>query len=324
MVLKLVKDTRDKVKSVQGSSRGGKVASYLSIGASVAEKVGYCAPAVGMVGGAMKMASNILDPPPKLSHLKEERQKLENMLEGSSDLIREQIRKSIEISERNITMEIQTQFEQSMKVMSSDLKTIETELGPIKNLGRETFDLVLDIRYKQGIEMIDSAYQSFLRGASNFKTTHSLLGNFIFELETMAGCTFNRDNIETYLAKAAKSRGSDEAMKLATYVFIVRTEYLQLVTAFYLFMNDTDKADAEFRLYQEDFEELQQIHEKVFQVEFSPQELAIAAPEAMTQPKKNLAVVIGRRRDEVDAEVRHMCGVMLMESNLVGAMVPDC
>ena len=63
MVLKLVKDTKDKVKSVKGSSRGGKVASYLSIGASIAEKVGYCAPAVGMVGGAMKMASNILDPP---------------------------------------------------------------------------------------------------------------------------------------------------------------------------------------------------------------------------------------------------------------------
>ena len=111
-----------------------------------------------------------------------------------------------------------------------------------------------------------------------------------------------------YLTKVAKYRGSDEAMKLATYVFIVRTKYLQLVAAFYLFMNDTDKAAAEFRLYQEDFEELQQIHEKVFQVEFSPQELAIAAPEAVTQPKKNLAVVVGRRRDEVDAEVRHMCG----------------
>ena len=154
--------------------------------------------------------------------------------------------------------------------------------------------------------MIDSAYQSFLRGASNFKTTHSLLGNYIFELETMAGCTFNRDNIETYLTKVSKWRGTDEAMKLATYVFIVRTKYLQLVAAFYLFMNDTEKADAEFRLYQEDFEELQQIHEKVFQVEFSPQEIAIAAPEAITQPKKNLAVVVGRRRDEVDAEVRHM------------------
>ena len=301
MALKLVKETRERVRSIRGSGGGARVASYLSIGASIAEKVGTCVPAVGMVGGAMKMCSNILDPSTKLSHLKEQSEKLREMLQGSAEALREQLRTAIDAAERSISAEVQSQLEMSLKGMSGDLTEIDRDLGNIKNLGRETYELVVDIRYKEGMELIDSAYQRFLRGTNNFKTTHSLLASYIFELETKAGCTFSSENVEMYLSKVASVKGNKEAMKLATYIFVVRTKYLQLLTAFYLFINDTETVEKEFQLFQDGVEELQRIHTKVFQVEFAPQDLSAIAVGAVKLPRVPLAIT--GCRDDAKTEV---------------------
>ena len=285
MALRLIKDTREKVNSIRGSGRGAQVASYLSIGASIADKVGTCVPAVGMVGGAMKMCSNILDPSAKLSHLKAESEKLAKMLEASSDSLREQLKTAMDVSQKNINAEIQCQLEMSLRGMTEDLKKIDNDLGPMKDLGRDTYQLVVDIRYKEGMDMIDSAYQVFLRGSKYFKTTHNLLSNYIFELETKAGCTFGSDNIEMYLKRVASIKGHQEAMKLATYVFVVRAKYLQLVTAFYLFINETEKVEQEFKSFEDDVKELERIHKKVFNVDFAPQDLANTAARKIQQPQ---------------------------------------
>ena len=90
-------------------------------------------------------------------------------------------------------------------------------------------------------------------------------------------------------------------MRLATYIFVVRAKYLQLLTAFYLFNNVTEKVEQEFQLFQEDVEELQRIHKKVFKVEFAPQDLSAVASGAVKMP--GMPPAITGARDDVHTEV---------------------
>ena len=271
MVLKLVKDTLSKAEAIQGSKKAATAATALSRAAPIVKLVGNCVPGVGILGGAMGLCANALNPSAKLSHLKEESEKLRQFFDNSQLSTREHLRTAIEEVEERITTEMQTKLEKSLKDMSGDLKVIDKDLESIKNVSRETYGLVVDIRYKEGMEQIESTYQVFLNGSTNFKNTHTLLKNYIIELETKAGCSFTPENIEQYLNRVSKEKGKQEAKELATYVFIVRAKYLVLISAFYLYMNDKERVDNEFRAFEEDVEQLKTIHRRVLFEEFVPE-----------------------------------------------------
>ena len=91
------------------------------------------------------------------------------------------------------------------------------------------------------------------------------------ELETKAGCSFTAENLEQYLTRVSDLRGKQEAKDLATYVFIVRCKYLHLLTAFYLYLNDTARVDNEFVAFEKDVETLKAIHRRVLSEEFAPE-----------------------------------------------------
>ena len=43
----------------------------------------------------------------------------------------------------------------------------------MKGIATETYDVVVDIKYKEGIDLIDSNYDVFLRGLKNYDKAHS-------------------------------------------------------------------------------------------------------------------------------------------------------
>ena len=164
------------------------------------------------------------------------------------------------------------ELQSTISSISSDLKTIDTDIGALKGIATETNEMVVDIKYKEGIDFIDSNYDVFLKGLKNYEKTHSRFSSFIVELETKASMSFKQQNIQQLLLKVSKTRGKAYAKQLASYVLIVRAKYLQIITAFYLYDNDTERVEEEFKSFNNDVNQLQKIHKEIFDEVFEPRE----------------------------------------------------
>ena len=191
-----------------------------------------------MVGAALTMASDFLNPTAKLSDPESMRCKLQS----------------------------------SLTCISSDLKTVDNNIGALKGIVTGTYEMVVDLKYKDGIDLIDSNYDVFLKGLKNYNKAHCQFFGFIMELETKANLSFKQQNIRELLGKVAKTRGRWQAKHLASYVFIVRAKYLQIITAFYLYDNDAKRVEEEFESFNSDVKQLQEIHKELFDEEFQPRE----------------------------------------------------
>ena len=191
-----------------------------------------------MIGGALKLAGSVCNPSTEDSDLTSMRCELQSTISS----------------------------------ISSDLKTIDINIGAMKGIATETNEMVVDIKYKEGIDFIDSNYDVFLMGLKNYEKTHSRFSSFIVELETKARVSFKQENIQQLLEKVAKSRGKAYAKQLASYVLIVRAKYLQIITAFYLYDNDTERVEEEFKSFNNDVNQLQNIHKQLFDEVFEPRE----------------------------------------------------
>ena len=191
-----------------------------------------------MVGGALKLASNVFNPDTELSDIKSMRRELQS----------------------------------TMTDISSDLKSIDSGIDTLKTIATETYEMVVDLKHKEGLDLIDSNYDVFLKGLRNHEKAHSRFSGFIIELETKASLSFKKQNVRELLTKVAKTRGKMHAKQMATYVFIVRAKYLQIITAFYLYDNDRERVEDEFKCFNNDVKQLQEIHKELFAEEFQPRE----------------------------------------------------
>ena len=191
-----------------------------------------------MIGGALTMAGDFLDPAVKLSDLKSMRCNLQSSLSG----------------------------------IASDLKTLDNGIAPLKDIAKESYEILVDLKYKEGLDLIDSSYVVFLRGLKNYDKSHSRFSAYIVELETKASLSFKEQNIKELLHKVLKTKGKVQAKHLASYIFVVRAKYLQIVTAFYLYDEELERVEEEFESFNNDVKQLQEIHKQLFAEEFQPRE----------------------------------------------------
>ena len=56
----------------------------------------------------------------------------------------------------------------------------------MKNIINHTYQLVRDVRYRDGIEKIEGAYENFLRGAINLGNTLNKLEGYMYGVEVLA------------------------------------------------------------------------------------------------------------------------------------------
>ena len=210
---------QEKLDRVRRKKWAPKLATSLKLTGEAVSSVGSWIPGVGMIGGALKLASGVLDPKPLLSDIRKE-------------------------------------LEYQLQSMSNDLRALDDELKATKGLVLETFLLALDSRYKRGIERVEAAYKAFLNGANNLEVTLENISYFIFELETEASQCFNLEHIESYLSMSSEFCSLDESKDIFRYIVFVRAKYLQMVVAFYLYKNDIARVEAEFHAFNDFFEEI--------------------------------------------------------------------
>ena len=134
-----------------------------------------------------------------------------------------------------------------------------------------TYELVLDQRFKSGIELIESAHKVFMKGSHNIESMMTMLENFIFQLQTIAMDSLSHKKVEQYLQALLKTKGCDEAKIAFNYIVIVKTKQLQLVTVYYIYKNDPTSVTNEFNCFNMEFEQLQKMYKKLFEEKFKPQ-----------------------------------------------------
>ena len=124
----------------------------------------------------------------------------------------------------------------------------------------------MDIRYKKGMERVESTYLSFLQGAHNLEGTLEEFSNFMTELQVEANDSFRPENVKSYLRALSEAKGAEVAKNIPAYIMIVRAKYLQMTTAFYIYKNDTIRVEKEFTWFNEFFERLRDIHISIFNI----------------------------------------------------------
>ena len=264
-----IKYVNDSIKTIRSRSWAKPVGMAMSVTASIVECFNWI-PGVGIVGGALKLGSSLLNPAPSLQDLRKQIQDIESHVEGSSQYVKDLLGKQILDIERQLENPekelldddslVKQELQVSARIISKDMLKIESDLYEVKSIVRKTYSLVIDTRYKEGIEKIDAAFQNFIKGSHNLENTFASLANFMFELETNAIQCLNTEKINAYL-KAIKETECDEVCdQVFQYIILVRAKYLQISCAYYIFNKDSQRVANEFESFNRDFYQLHQIY----------------------------------------------------------------
>ena len=271
---KSIQKAKDKVDKIRRHPKAPTVAAALGVTGSVVNAMGSWVPGVGMVGGALKMGASMLDPDPKLSDLHREADEIKTQLESSIGRSHRALKEALNNVQEEIqstySSAIRAELQSSFESMAGDLNNIEVELTETKDLLLQTYLLTLDMRYKKGMERVESTYQSFLEGAHNLEGTLEEFSNFMTELQVEANDSFRPENVKSYLRALSEAKGAEVAKNIPAYIMIVRAKYLQMTTAFYIYKNDTIRVEKEFTWFNEFFERLRDIHVSIFNEELAP------------------------------------------------------
>ena len=161
---------------------------------------------------------------------------------------------------------------------------INNDLAETMDLMHKTYEIVLDQRYKQGIECIEDAHNNLMLGSHNLKDTLPLLENFMFELQTTAIGALKPAKVEKYLMALLKFQGADTAKIVFNYVIVVKAKYLQLVSVFYIHKKDMVRIEREFQIFNTDFQKLQEVYLKLFDEKYDPENVPEVPEDLPTHP----------------------------------------
>merc|ERR1719400_2286924 len=122
------------------------------------------------------------------------------------------------------------------------------EMSKMRDLINQTFQIVVDARFKDGIETVDAAYEVFLRiGFEDFQ-------QYAFELQTCAAKNLNPQRVKEYLRIIYQEQGIAVCQATMEYVALVMGKYLQMLVAYSIFKEDPDQVTDHFEQFNRDFD----------------------------------------------------------------------
>merc|ERR1719341_651404 len=138
------------------------------------------------------------------------------------------------------------------------------QMTKLKDLISRTFQIVADIRYKEGIETVDNAYDVFLRnGIEDFQP-------FAFQLQTCAAKNLNPERIKEYLEIIHREQGFSACQAAADYVVTVMAKYLQMMAVYSIYKEEPDRVTEHFQRFNKDFGQLCEAFKEVTHQAYKP------------------------------------------------------
>jgi len=268
----------EKIRSKEWSEPLGKV---LGVSASIADKLSSAGvPFTGIVAGALKLSTSVLNPNPSLSDLKRMQQELEKQMTHSTGVVKRALAKELESIKEDMQKPqteliedihvIKKELQNTAAELAKDMATVEEDLQLTKEIVLRTYNLVVDIRYKDGVERIDGAFKVFVKGARNLETTFSEMKGFLFEMQTVAEQSFAPEKIRGYLKAMKVTNDVNICQNVAQYIVITQSKYLQIMAAYFLFNKDFDRATDQFKLFNEQYKTVCAAFKEEFNCDFKP------------------------------------------------------
>ena len=129
-------------QKVQSKAWEKNVDTALNVTGSILSGLGNAGvPIVGLVGSALTMGAEILNPAPQLKDLKEETKKIEEAMENQTDVVRSALEMQLTVVQGKIQKEnndhfnkIQKQVQMEFNEMSSELKEIESKITEMNDV----------------------------------------------------------------------------------------------------------------------------------------------------------------------------------------------
>merc|ERR1712241_582991 len=147
-------------------------------------------------------------------------------MESCSESVKEALRKEVEHveaevkKEMNLLLKSQKNEIQSVfkDTLTEEMVSLEDKLKDTKEMIQLTYEVVLDTRYRQAIEYVESAYQNFIEGSHDLESTLELYSSNIINLQTLAINSLSPSKVESYLIALIKSQGLDIAIAAFNYI----------------------------------------------------------------------------------------------------------
>ena len=223
-----VKDAVSKVRSQEWAEPAGKA---MGATASIFSAFTFV-PGMGIIGGALKIGSSILNPTATVHDLN----RLEKEMVYDFRAIKEEIK-------------------QSAQIMSKDMMKIQSDLSDVKDMTSKTYNLVLNSSYKEGIDRIDAAFETYISGSHNLEKTLDTLHQCMFDLQTNARISLSPEKIMSYLDKLKES-DPPSVEEMFHYAIATKGKFLLISCAYYIFREDAKRVGDEFQRFNEDFHKL--------------------------------------------------------------------
>lgn len=149
-------------------------------------------------------------------------------------------------------------IQNSFSMITKDIKNIEEEVSKIKSI-------VGDIRYLDGIEKVDAAYQSFINGSQNMAQTLTDLQSYVFELDTNAKQSLSPTKINSYFnhIKTANEFSFQSFQTTYAYVIATKAKFLFMMTIYYFFKNNSNRVGEEFERFNAEINEIFGIYQTI-------------------------------------------------------------
>ena len=239
MVFGWISETFQDVRSNPESAMS-RTADIIEAAGMICESLGTVVPFVGIVGGALKMGAGFM---------------------------------GMKSKNEEISMEdLQTELQDSFSEVNNDIKEINQELGCMKNLVTGTYEIAVNLEFKQDIEMVESSFRTFLKGSHDMQGVMEELKAYIYELNTKADQSLDPAKLQNYLHILKGFRGNETAKIAFNYCLIVKAKYLSLVTAYYLFQMDDERVENEYVEFNDHLGELISFYAELFEEDFSAED----------------------------------------------------
>ena len=242
---KIMGQVSETIKKIESQTWAEPVGKALGVTANICNGLGTWLPGLCILGGALRMGSSLLNPKASLADLKRAQNGIETSIPGPelvTDL--EKIKADIQSCATDI---------------SRDVKKIEKELTETKTIIERTYNLVMDIRFREGLEKIEAAFENFIRGSYNLEENMTSLQNYLFEHQTTAIASLKPNKVFEYLKEVERMKNPEMCRQIYQYIFIVRAKYLQMCIAYYASKNDVHRIATEYECFNEDVYKLHEM-----------------------------------------------------------------
>ena len=219
---------KDGIEKVRSKSWAEPTATAMQVTSSICDRMGNFVPGVGLIGSTLRIGANLLNPAPTLADLRRSEQEIVARVDGETGIIKtvlnrelEKLREDMKHPYTEIREDldaVKDEIQACFSDMTPHMRNISEELADMKNIISHTYQLVRDIRYRDGIEKIEGAYENFLRGANNLENTLSNLSGYIYELEVLACQNLNPQRVREYLRAIMVTEDSDIAQQSFKYI----------------------------------------------------------------------------------------------------------